>query len=196
MKNNGNCSPRLKDKALSTLVRIQGTKGLSLAHHFRARGDLFNSPKYVIRSLSTKRSNYKSIPLHKLIALPPEYTLGSRKRITPIRGSHDKSLVFKSHAGFLVIPKKTLPVSFSSATPSPTRPTIPLKQAHKIITSHIKELKNKLYPKSTRLPLVSSRVFSDSQDIKNSNEYSEKSMKLHRIRSNLLKKWNSFFSNI
>ena len=188
--------PKLRNRALSDLTKIQGNRGLTLAHHFRAKLNLFDSPKNVVRSLSTKRSNYKSTPMHKLIALPPEYTLGIRKPITPIKGCHDKSLVFKSNAGSLIIPKMSFPMKFTSPTPSPNKPTISLKHAHQIITSRIKILSSRLYPKSITRPIVSSRVFSESPDLRNIKGISESPISLSRIQRKLIKKWDNFFTNI
>ena len=190
--------PHLKKKALSYLEKIHGHGQLNINHQLKQKDDcaLYNSPRDVYRSLSTKRGNFKSKPLEKFIILPPDYKTGKLRPITPIKSSNDKSFIYKSQAGSLIIPKvKIIYESFKSNDSISPRDEITLNYRIKCLNARIKDISKSIYPKLRRKARKPNKIVLTDPDVKDSVESTLKNYNLTPTQNVLMRKWGDFFNN-
>lgn len=180
---------QINRKAFRDLHKIQGNTN-NISHQLREPADSFllGLPKKPQRSLWKKRSDYKSIPLEKLIVLPPDYKMGKLKLVTPIKSSDEKSFIFKNEAGSLILPKSSIAQYSDSSPPISSRSSNSRVNKLNLL---IKEISDRNYPKSSKKFKIPSKVFLTLNPIKKSPDYK----KLPQYRQELLERWSSVFDN-
>lgn len=189
--------PQLKKKILFFLDKVEGTGRTKLAHQLREKDEsiIYKAHEgHSSRSLSTKRSLYKSKPLEKFIILPPDYKTGKLKPVTPIRSANDKSFVYEGEAGYLIIPKKVFILPAKTSSPI-VRESISIDKKVKELNSRIKELSQRSLPKFARRQRPRYTHKALSGDMKDHQEMIFKVNSLSPTQNLLLKKWQEIFNN-
>lgn len=189
--------PQLKKKILFFLDKVEGTGKIKLSHHLREQDSslIYKTQAGTTRSLSMKKTLYKSKPLEKFIVLPPDYKTGKLKPVTPIRSANDNSFIYEGQAGSLIVPKKAYVLPASPRLPT-ERESINLDKKVKELNSRIKELSQRLIHKNKhkRRPRNTINTLADS--VKISQDCYRKSNNLSPTQNMLLKKWEGMFNDI
>jgi hypothetical protein len=151
MENSKTPIPQLKQKILGYLDKIQGNGHTKLIHHLREKDEnsVLKNSTYQYRSLSNKRSNYKSKPLEKFIILPPDYKMRKLKPVTPIKSGNDNSVIYQTQAGHLIIPRdRFFKISNTLSSPRPLNKTLNLSD----LNNRINKISTKKYLKTLHRP--------------------------------------------
>lgn len=97
----------LNQNIFSYYERLHGKHNRSMASELRKESDNFINLTRPQKGDDFAKEKLKVKPFSKFLVLPPDYKLGIKKPIEPIKSNEDNSLLFHGNGRSLYVPKST-----------------------------------------------------------------------------------------